>query len=143
MELIILDLNEQGNPLFQNNDCQKLFEIYKDYYPKVGYHLPWIGYFIKRDNQIVGCCGFVSKPENNKVEIAYGTFEKFERQGIASFGCVELIKIAKNVDASILILAKTAPEQNASAAILQKSGFVYNGIVQDHEIGDAWEWILS
>lgn len=131
MELIILDLNNQNNPLFQNIECQNLFEIYKDYYTKVGYHLPWVGYFIKRENEIVG------------VEIAYHTFQAFEGQGIASFGCKELVEIAKKTDNSLIICAKTAPESNASTRILTKNGFVFNGIVQDHEIGDAWEWILK
>lgn len=143
MELIILDLNNQNNPLFQNIECQNLFEIYKDYYTKVGYHLPWVGYFIKRENEIVGCCGFVSEPMHNKVEIAYHTFQAFEGQGIASFGCKELVEIAKKTDNSLIICAKTAPESNASTRILTKNGFVFNGIVQDHEIGDAWEWILK
>ena len=143
MELLILDLNEQKNPIFQNIECQNLFEIYKDYYPKVGYHLPWVGYFIKRDHEIVGCCGFVSKPDNNKVEIAYGTFLPNENQGIASFGCNELIEIVKKIDPKLIVWAKTAPESNASTRILTKNGFVFNGIVQDHEIGDAWEWILK
>lgn len=43
----------------------------------------------------------------------------------------------------ITVIAKTAPEKNASTKILERNGFVFSTIVQDHEIGDAWEWVLS
>ena len=43
---------------------------------------------------------------------------------------------------SIIISAKTSPEYNNSTKILQKKGFVFEGVVQDEGIGDAWRWIL-
>ncbi len=57
--------------------------------------------------------------------------------------CKELIKIAKSQNPGLVIYAKTAPEENASTRILNKNGFVYQKVVQDHEIGDAWLWKLS
>jgi RimJ/RimL family protein N-acetyltransferase len=96
-----------------------------------------------RDNQIVGVCGIIGPPINNRVEVAYGTFKEFEGQGIATLACKKLISIAKNSEVNLIITAKTAPETNASTKILQRNGFVFSGIVQDHEIGDAWEWILE
>ena len=144
MKLIPIRLNEDTTKgIFAAKEVQELFEIYRDYYPKVGFNVPWIGYFIVRKNQIVGCCGYVEKPKNGKVEIAYGTFKEFENQGIASFGCKKLILIAQKTDPTITIFAKTAPENNASTKILGRNGFKFTGIVQDHEIGDAWEWTLD
>lgn len=101
------------------------------------------GYFVMRDEVIVGVGGFVEKPKDGRVEIAYSTFKANEGQGIASFTCKQLIEIAKTTDPSIVVTAKTAPEQNASVKILQRNGFVFTGIVQDHEIGDVWEWVLQ
>ena len=56
------------------------------------------------------------------------------------FSCKELLSIAQQSDPKIITTAKTAPEYNASTKILQKNGFTFTEIVQDHEIGDAWLW---
>jgi RimJ/RimL family protein N-acetyltransferase len=128
---------------FASPECREVIKIYNDYYPKIGYHIPWIGYFVIRDGHVVGCCGFIKKPENGKVEIAYNTFKEFEGQGIATFSCRQLIALANKTDPSLIITAKSAPEHNASTKILQRCDFVFTGIVQDHDIGDAWEWTLQ
>jgi [ribosomal protein S5]-alanine N-acetyltransferase len=134
---------DQSNPIYANSYCQELFKSYPDYYHKVGYNPPWIGYFVVRDGIVVGVAGFVEKPVNGRVEIAYGTCKDYEGQGIASFSCRQLITIAKSTELKLIITAKTSPEENASTRILKRNGFEYSGIVQDHEIGDAWEWIYK
>ncbi len=96
-----------------------------------------------RQDKIVGCCSFVGQPQDGKVEVSYWTFKEFEAQGITSFACSELVKIAKQADPNVTITAKTAPEKNASTKILEKNNFVFTEIVQDEEIGDAWLWILK
>src|SRR5687767_7688979 len=122
MELRILQKNEdKTDPLFESADCQTLLHIYEDYYPKTGFNVPWVGYLVVRQNQAVGSCGFVGQPKDGKVEIAYWTFKEFEGQGIASFACTALIKIAQHTDPEVTITAKTAPEQNASTRILEKN----------------------
>lgn len=141
MELRILDLAEKADELFASDDCQAIFAMYEDFYPTIGFLPPWVGYFVVRDGLVVGCCGFVGQPKKGKVEVAYATFKEFEGRGIASFSCSELLKIAYANDPSLTVTAKTAPEENASVAILRKNGFIYSGIVQDHEIGNAWLWI--
>lgn len=143
MNLRILEQKEdKANPLFQSEDCQTLLTIYDDYYPQIGFNLPWVAYLVVKDNQVVGSCSFTGQPNEGKVEIAYWTFKAFEGQGIASFACKELVNIAQNADANLIITAKTAPEHNASTKILTKNGFVFKEIVQDEEIGDAWLWTL-
>lgn len=142
MHLRVLHPNEdKTDPLFQSEDCQSVLDIYADYYPQIGFNLPWVAYLIIRDNMVVGTCGFTGQPVEGKIEIAYWTFSEFEGQGIASFACEELIKIALASDTAIVITAKTAPEQNASTKILSNNNFKYDSIVQDHEIGDAWLWV--
>lgn len=142
LEPIHID-EDKSKEIYANPDCQEIFKSYPDYYYKAGYNPPWIGYFVIRDEKVVGVGGFVGKPEDGTVEIAYGTFKEFERQGVASFACKQLILITKSIDRLIVVTAKTAPEHNASAKILIGHGFVFTGIVQDEGIGDAWHWVLK
>ena len=143
MELKAIELNvDRSQQMYSSDDCQMLLKTYDEYYQIIGYNLPWVGYFVIKENQIVGSCGFTGQPKDGKVEIAYWTFKEYERQGISSFSCKELIQISEQTDPAIIITAKTAPEHNASTKILQNNGFTFTGIVQDHEIGDAWLWTL-
>lgn len=131
------------NKEYASDECQQLLQMYTDFYPKIGFHIPWVGYFVVRQDKIVGSCSFVGRPQNGKVEIAYWTFKEFEGQGIASFACKELVKIANQTDPSVTITAKTAPEHNASTKILKNNNLVFTEIVQDEEIGDAWLWTYA
>ena len=144
MELRALELNlNKQDALFDSPECQQLLEMYEDFYPKVGFHFPWVAYLVIRENQVVGSCSFVGKPENGKVEIAYWTFKNYEGQGVASFACKEMVSIAKKENPKIIVTAKTATQYNASTKILEKNGFVYTEVVHDEEIGHAWLWILK
>lgn len=141
MEFRILQQNEDKTAtLFESADCQTLLEMYDEYYPIIGFNLPWVAYLIVRENQVVGTCGFTGQPKDNKVEIAYWTFKEFEGQGVASFACKEHVQIAKNADPNVLVTAKTVPEHNASTKILENNHFVFTEVVQDEEIGDARLW---
>ncbi len=141
MELKVIDRHEdKTKEMYDSTDCQQLLDMYKDFYPKFGFNLPWVGYFVIRQNEIVGSCSFVGQPQDGKIEIAYWTFKEFEGQGVASFACEKLVAIAYETDSSLTIIAKTAPEQNASTKILKKNGFTFSAIVQDEEIGNAWLW---
>jgi RimJ/RimL family protein N-acetyltransferase len=117
--------------------------MYETFYARIGDTAPWLGYFILRDEQVVGTCGFAGQPAEGCVEIAYWTFPEFEGQGIAFAASGALIRITRAADPALAITAKTAPEPNASSRILEKHGFARAGIVQDHEIGDAWLWRLD
>lgn len=144
MELRILQQNEdKTNQLFESADCQSLLSMYEEYYPLTGFTIPWVAYFIIRQNQVLGSCGFTGKPRDGRVEIAYWTFKEFEGQGIASFACKELIKITQNTDPTLNITAKTEMKFNASVKILKNHHFTFNKIVQDEEIGDACLWVLK
>lgn len=144
MELKSIELNvDKSKEIYASTNCQQLINIMNEYYPKIGFNKPWIGYFVFNNNQVVGTGGFTGKPNDGKVEIAYWTFKEFEGQGIASFVCKQLVAIAKQNDQDIIITAKTAPEYNASTKILQKNGFTFTEIVKDDEIGDAWLWTIE
>jgi RimJ/RimL family protein N-acetyltransferase len=123
--------------------CQQVISATIDIYTHIGFHKPWVGYLVADSDVIVGAAGFNGVPENNEVEISYYTFQEYEGKGYATFACRELIKIAKSHNPGVVIFAKTAPEENASTRILSNNGFVYQKVVQDHEIGDAWLWELT
>ncbi|MFN8274371.1 MAG: GNAT family N-acetyltransferase [Flavobacteriaceae bacterium] len=139
----ILENEDKTKPIYDSEDCQNLLAMWEDYYPKIGFHLPWIGYFVMQQDEIVGSCAFTGKPQNNSVEVSYWTFKQNEGKGISTWACKALIDIAKASNPNLTIIAKTAPEENASTSILKRNGFTYSGIVQDHEIGNAWQWVLE
>ena len=144
MQLKPIELQvDKSEEMYGSENCQMLLKTYDEHYQKAGYHLPWVGYFVIKENQIVGCCGFTGQPAEGKVEIAYWTFKEYERQGVATFSCNQLVLISQQSDPALLITAKTAPEHNASTKILQHNGFSFAEIVQDDELGDAWLWTLK
>ncbi len=144
LKLEPITLNEdKNNERYVSDDCQMLLTMWSDFYPVIGFNFPWVGYFILENDEVIGSCAFTGKPINNRVEVSYWTFKENERKGIASWACSELVRIAKATQPNVTITAKTAPEKNASTKILEKNGFIFTGIVQDDEIGDAWEWTLN
>jgi ribosomal-protein-alanine N-acetyltransferase len=128
---------------YASEDCQALLSMWEEYYPTIGFNLPWVGYVVKQGGKVIGSCAFTGQPLNKRAEVSYWTFKEHEGKGIGSWACKQLVNIAKEADPTITVTAKTAPEHNASTKILERNGFVFSGVVQDHEIGDAWEWVLK
>lgn len=137
---MIQEQEDREAPEYQSEDCRNLLNIYADFYPKTGFQPPWTGYFVLRENEIVGSCGFAGSPQNGEVELAYWTFKAYEGQGIASAACEELMVLALEFDPTLTLTAKTEPRHNSSTKILQKNGFEWHSVVQDEEIGNAWLW---
>ena len=142
MVLLPIDIDESLNTRFINNpECVEVLNVYPEYYKRIGYNKPWIGYFTTiNGKEIVGCGGYKGKPTNGKIEIAYGTFKNYEGQGIGTEICRQLVLLAQQTDPSVKITARTFLENNASTQILKRNGFVCTGIVHDEEDGDVWEW---
>ena len=86
---------------------------------------------------------FKSKPQNGKVEIAYYTFEQYEKQGIATEACKLLTELSIKSAPSIIVTARTLMEESASTKVLKKNNYEFSGIVADPEDGDVWEWKFS
>lgn len=112
-----------------------------DYYKVIGFQPPWICYFVSKDDVLVGSAGYKGKPVNNKVEIAYGTFEKFRSQGFGAKICALLVHTALQNDPAVTITARTLPEENHSTKILRRNAFEFAGPVMDPDDGEVWEWI--
>lgn len=141
MELLPIEADESKNSVFlQNEDCREVLQVYPGFYRRVGFYPPWIGYFARAGNDLVGCGGFKGKPREGKVEIAYGTFRNYQGKGIGTEICRQLISLSLKADPHVRITARTLPEENASTRILRRNAFAFRGMVWDDEDGDVWEW---
>lgn len=142
LELIPIQRLFVENDLFSQDPA--LVEILKmtvDYYKTIGYEAPWIGYFARLDHEWVGSAGIKGKPVQGKIEIAYGVFDPFQKQGIGTQICKALVDIAQNHDPSVLITARTLTDNLASHRILEKNQFQLQGTIMDPDDGEVWEWL--
>jgi ribosomal-protein-alanine N-acetyltransferase len=144
MELLKIDkqILENIHKELINDEVKEVAQFQNDYYEKIGFTLPWIGYFAKEDNQIVGACSFDGAPENNIVEIFFYTFAEFENRGYATSMVKELMSITKNENTNVWITARTLPKDNASTKVLKKCNFELTGTANDSNDGIVWEWIF-
>jgi len=144
MELIPVKETLEENKEFTSNPlCQDTIQMTIDFYKKVGFVPPWIGYYARKNGNLVGAAGFKGQPIHGTIEIAYGTFEKYRRQGVGTEVCKQLVELSLKTDPSIKITARTLPEENFSTRILRKNNFFFNGIVIDPEDGEVWEWVFE
>ncbi len=141
MQLLPIKQTEAENAEFrQHPDCRDSIIFTMNYFQRIGYTPPWIGYYAQSNGQLVGSCAFKGAPRNGKVEIAYGTFPPYQQQGIATEMCRQLVLLSLTTDDSVAVTARTLPEENFSAKVLRKNGFKWLGMVWDEEDGDVWEW---
>ena len=139
----ILETPEENKEFMKVPYCREILQMSIDYYKKIGFIQPWVGYFAESGGKLVGSAGFKGKPVNGTIEIAYGVFEQFRKQGIGTEICRMMVELALKTDPSLKINARTLPENNFSVWILQKNKFVFSGTVNDPEDGDVWEWEYS
>jgi RimJ/RimL family protein N-acetyltransferase len=144
MKLIPIKQTLVENEAFGSNPlCQESLYMTIDFYKKIGFVPPWIGYYVKQHNNLVGCAAFKGQPVNGTVEIAYGTFEQYRKQGIGTEICKHLVALSLKTDPFVRITARTLPEENFSTRILKKNNFTFTGTVNDKEDGDVWEWLYK
>jgi RimJ/RimL family protein N-acetyltransferase len=107
---------------------------------------PWTGFLAVDRSQslVIGMCGFKAPPDSEGlVEIAYGTFPKFEGRGVATSMATLLVERARQETSVRRVIAHTLPETNASTRVLEKNGFAHTGPVIDPEDGLVWRWELA
>ncbi len=134
---------EENGEFIANPECRETIYMTIDFYKKVGFEPPWIGYYVKRDANIVGCAAFKGAPVSGTVEIAYGTMEKYRKQGIGTIICRKLVEFSIKTEPLVKITARTLPEENFSTRILKKNNFKLIGTVLDPEDGEVWEWLYQ
>ncbi|CAN5506868.1 hypothetical protein BH23BAC1_BH23BAC1_24450 [soil metagenome] len=141
MTFLPIDIDETKNSHFLHEpECLEILKVFPELYRKVGFSKPWIGYFVSKDNVLVGGGGYKGKPKDSRVEISYGTFKNYEGKGIGTEICTKLVKLSLKTDPAIKITARNLPDNVASARVLQKNGFVFTGNVIDPEDGEVLEW---
>ena len=109
-------------------------------YEAVGYAPPWICYVAIASDKVVGTCGFKGPPAQGRVEIAYFTFPPYEGKGIATQMARQLVSMARDADAGVIVAAQTLPERNASHRVLEKLGFSQVAVLEHPEDGTVLEW---
>ena len=145
MKLIpITNSLEENSAFLEAQDCPPIIDAMIDYYQEIGFNFPWIGYFaIDEHDNPVETGGFKGVPNNGEIEIAYHTFGMHEGKDIGTVICKELVSIARNSDPSVLITARTLPDESPSCSILRKNGFTTLGVVIDPEDGEVFEWVIE
>ncbi len=134
---------EENSEFMANPSCENSLMMTIEFFNKIGYNPPWIGYYAEKNGQLVGSGAFKGISKDKTVEVAYGVFPSFQSQGIGTEICKELVLLALKTDATVTITARTLPEENHSAKILSKNGFELLGLIWDEEDGDVWEWIYK
>jgi RimJ/RimL family protein N-acetyltransferase len=121
MKLLPIEEDQTLNNRFKEEpECIEVLRLFIEHYKKVGFHKPWIGYFVADDqNEIVGGGGYKGKPTDGKIEISYGTFKKYEGRGIGSEICKQLVLLSLQTDPSIRITARTLPDNMGSIRVLK------------------------
>ena len=52
MILLPIDIDDSLNNRFRDHaECSNVLDVYVEYYKKIGFHLPWVGYFATADAQ--------------------------------------------------------------------------------------------
>lgn len=144
MKLIpIYEKLEDNEVLLSNPLCKETLQMTIDFYKRVGFAEPWIGYYVEENGRLVGSAGFKGQPVNGTIEIAYGTFEEFRRQGIGTAICKQLVDLSLQTEPLVRITARTFEKDNFSSKILHKNNFVCIGTVDDPEDGEVWEWVYQ
>ncbi|MDB4904578.1 MAG: hypothetical protein JWQ63_3859 [Mucilaginibacter sp.] len=141
MKLIPINEYIHENKEFTDNpECLDSIYITVDYFKKIGYTPPWIGYYVQLNDNLVGSAAFKGKPVDGKIEIAYGVFPQYQHKGLGTRIAAELVKLSLKTDPTVKITARTFTEENYSTRILLKNNFKFLGAVIDEGDGEVWEW---
>jgi ribosomal-protein-alanine N-acetyltransferase len=120
MELIPIKKHLHENDDFTNDtDCRESIFMTIEFYKKTGFNIPWISYYAKLDDKLVGAAAFKGKPVSGKVEIAYGVFPPYQQKGIGTRIAAELVQLSLKTDPDVIITDLTLPENNYTTRILQ------------------------
>jgi RimJ/RimL family protein N-acetyltransferase len=141
--MILLPIKEhlhENNAFIGNPDCADSLEMCVDFYKRVGFNPPWICYYVQLEGELVASAAFKGKPLNNKVEIAYGTFPRYQHKGIGTQIVRILVNLSLQTDPSVRITAQTLKEENYSVRILRNNNFKLIGTAIDEDEGEVWEW---
>jgi len=146
-DITLITIDRDGVPLGYAGelpeDAVEVISATVKHYETICFNEPWVCYLAVFESTLVGTCGFKSPLCNDRVEIAYFTFPKYEGRGFATAMATHLVTMAKQQEPTILVTAQTLPERNASHRILEKLGFNCVGKIEHPEDGTVCEWYLA
>jgi len=92
--------------------------------------------------ELVGWGGFKGPPASGTVELGYEIAAGRRRQGLAG-GAVRAMLAEAFADPEVtMVIAHTLPEPNASNRLLERAGFLHEGVADDGE-EVAWRFGLT
>ncbi len=89
---------------------------------------------------LVGSGGFKGPPADGVAEIGYEIAPALRGRGYATAFAGLLVERARALAPVSAVDAHTLAQENASTAVLRKSGFALLGTVTDPDDGDLWHW---
>ena len=130
------------NKLLLREDVKENIEAMLEFYERIGYHPPWIGYLAEEEGAYVGSCGFKGAPTKGIIEIAYMTFSEFQQKGYATAMCRLLSEMSQQNSPETTVMARTLPDNDFSNRVLIKNGFTNVGTVKDEDDLLVYQWEL-
>lgn len=147
MKLRLIEIGREGAPARCPGQippaARDVLEGTVNLYESSGFVPPWIGYLADRDGDIVGAGAFFGAPRDGKVELGYQTFAEYEGRGVGSEIARMLVKLARDTDPSVTLLAQTEAREGASARILDKLGFAFESQTRSAEGRPVYQWQLA
>lgn len=98
----------------------------------------WLMQLKENNKTIIGDLCFKGLDENGTVEIGYGIHGAYQGKGLTTEAVIAMAKWAAAQPGVLHIEAETSPENAASKRVLQKAGFVPNGMMGEE--GPRFEW---
>jgi ribosomal-protein-alanine N-acetyltransferase len=93
------------------------------------------------DRAVIGMGGYKGPPDAaGVVEIGYGIAPDYRGRGLATEAAQALTAEAWRMPDITVVRAHTLPVLNASARVLEKSGFHRAGEGEDEDEGVVWRW---
>ncbi|MDF9825012.1 ribosomal-protein-alanine N-acetyltransferase [Breznakia sp. PF5-3] len=90
------------------------------------FHIQYFPIFSLSDNQFIGCCGFRPFVDNpQQIEMGFHLLPAFWHQGYAFEASDAILKYIHNKHRELKIYAGHHPDNEASARLLKKLGFLY------------------
>ena len=108
--------------------------------------LGWGGYFCvhRADKALIGMGGFKGRPgTTGTVEIGYSIITPYRQQGLATETARGLIQFAFSQPGVQQVMAHTLAVENHSNRLLKSIGFHYNGLGDEPDEGEVWQWVLA
>ena len=97
--------------------------------------------FLDDDGALVGFGGWKGPPADGAAELGYAVAPARQGRGIATTVVRELVDRARAAGLATVV-AHTLAEENASTAVLTRTGFTRTAEIADPDDGPLWRWEL-